>query len=206
MLKEVPFRGEAGLRSRILGMSRVTLRLPDVEQCMSNVLARLRRLPRARPWLSLALAVLAVEVVGASGAIFTAQGLATWYGTLEQPALAPPNWVFAPVWTTLFALLGVAVWLVWREVDAAAPTGRRARLALGIFVGHFAVNLAWSLAFFGLQSTDLGLAVIALLWALIVLTIWAFDRVDRRAAVLLVPYLLWVSFAAYLNYQFWVLN
>ena len=206
MLKEVPFRGEGRPGSRVLGISRVALRLPVVGTRMSSVRTRLRRLPRGRPWLSLALAVLAVEVVGAAGAVFTAQGLAAWYGTLERPALAPPNWVFAPVWTTLFALMGVAVWLVWREVDAAAPTGRRARLALVVFAGHFAVNLAWSAAFFGLQSTGLGLAVIALLWALIVLTMWAFDRVDRRAAVLLVPYLLWVSFAAYLNYQFWVLN
>jgi benzodiazapine receptor len=114
--------------------------------------------------------------------------------------------VFAPVWTTLFALMGVAVWLVWRRVDAASPAGRRSRVALGVFWLHFVVNLAWSAIFFGMQSISLGLVVIVLLWALIALTMWAFERVDRRATVLLVPYLLWVGFAAYLNYQIWVLN
>jgi benzodiazapine receptor len=165
----------------------------------------LRRLPDRRPRLSLLLAVLAVELVGASGAVFTASGLASWYGTLQQPALAPPNWVFGPVWTALFALMGVAVWLVWRRLGEPRIE-RRARAALVVFAVHFAVNLAWSAAFFGLQSVDLGLAVILVLLALLLLTIRAFDRVDRRAALLLVPYLLWTGFAAYLNYRFWVLN
>lgn len=156
--------------------------------------------------MSLLLAVLIVEIVGASGAVFTAQGLASWYGTLEPPALAPPNWVFGPVWTALFALMGVAVWLIWREVGTPPPTGRRARVALAVFGGQFALNLAWSAAFFGAQSVGLGLGVIAFLWIAIAVTVWAFTRVDRRAGALLVPYLCWVSFAAYLNYQFWVLN
>ena len=166
---------------------------------------RIRRLPHERPRLSLVLSVLAVELVGASGAVFTAQGLSSWYGTLQRPALAPPNWVFGPVWTTLFALVGVAVWVVWRRLDPPR-VGRRARVALAVFAVHFVANLGWSAAFFGLQSVDLGLAVIVILLALILLTMWAFDRVDRRAALLLVPYLLWTTFAAYLNYRFWVLN
>jgi tryptophan-rich sensory protein len=166
---------------------------------------RTHRLPHDRPRLSLVLAVLAVELVGAAGAVFTAQGLASWYGTLQRPALAPPNWVFGPVWTTLFALMGVAVWLVWRRLDSPR-TARRARVALAVFAVHFLANLGWSAAFFGLQSVDFGLAVILVLLALIALTIRTFDRVDRRAALLLVPYLLWTAFAAYLNYRFWVLN
>jgi tryptophan-rich sensory protein len=170
---------------------------------MTRLSTRLRRLPRRRPWLSLGAAILAVEIVGASGGIFTAQGLGEWYSSLQRPAVAPPNWVFGPVWTALFALVGVALWLVWRRYDAAPDA---ARLALAVFGVHFLFNLGWSAVFFGLQSIGWGLAVIALLWILIVTTMWAFDRVDRRAAVLLVPYLLWVSFAAYLNYQFWVLN
>jgi benzodiazapine receptor len=170
-----------------------------------STLTALRRLPDRRPRLSLLLAVLAVELVGASGAVFTASGLASWYGTLQQPALAPPNWVFGPVWTALFALMGVAVWLVWRRLGEPRIE-RRARAALVVFAVHFAVNLAWSAAFFGLQSVDIGLAVILVLLALILLTIRAFDKVDRRAALLLIPYLLWTGFAAYLNYRFWVLN
>ncbi len=117
--------------------------------------------------------------------------------------LAPPNWVFGPVWTALFALIGVALWLVWRRLDSSP---REARVGFGVFVVHFTFNVGWSVVFFGMQEIGWGLAVIGLLWLLIVATMWAFDRVDRRAALLLVPYLLWVSFAAYLNYRFWVLN
>ena len=170
---------------------------------MASLVARFRRLPRDRPVVALAIAILTVEIVGASGSIFTVQGLGTWYDTIQQPALAPPNWVFGPVWTALFALIGVALWLVWRQV-ASSP--REVRLGFGVFVLHFVFNLGWSAVFFGLQEIGWGLAVIGLLWVLIVATMWAFDRVDRRAALLLVPYLLWVSFAAYLNYRFWVLN
>jgi len=170
---------------------------------MSTLGARLSSLPRARPLVALAVAVLAVEVVGASGAVFTAQGLTDWYATLQRPALAPPNWVFGPVWTTLFALMGGALWLVWRRAEELP---RAVRLAAAVFAVHFVFNLGWSAVFFGLQRIGLGLATIAVLWVLILATMWAFGRVDRRAAALLVPYLLWVSFAAVLNYRFWVLN
>lgn len=161
-------------------------------------------LPDRRPAASLVLAVLACEVVGASGAVFTAAGLQSWYATLAKPALAPPNWVFGPVWTALFALMGVAVWLVWRRIDG--PRGDAARLALGLFAAHFLVNLAWSAVFFGLQSIVGGLVVIVVLVAATLATMAAFARVDRRAAALLVPYLAWVGFATYLNYGFWRLN
>ncbi len=96
----------------------------------------LTRFPRERPRLSLLLAVLAVELVGASGSIFTAQGLQSWYGTLTRPGFAPPNWVFAPVWTTLFALMGVALWLVWRQADTSPGA---VRLAIAVFAVHFLV-------------------------------------------------------------------
>ncbi|WP_253737229.1 TspO/MBR family protein [Halohasta salina] len=170
---------------------------------MASLRARFGRLPHDRPILALAVAILAVEIVGASGAVFTAQGLDMWYETLQRPALAPPSWVFGPVWTALFVLIGTAVWLVWRRVDVS-PRG--VRLAGGVFAVHFAFNLGWSAVFFGLQAIGWGLATIGVLWLLIVVTMWTFGRVDRRAAVLLVPYLLWVSFAAFLNYRFWVLN
>ena len=170
---------------------------------MVSLVDRFRGFPRDRPILALAITILAVEIVGASGSIFTVQALGTWYDTLQRPALAPPNWVFGPVWTTLFALMGVALWLVWRQVDSSP---REARIGFGVFVVHFVFNLGWSAVFFGMQELGWGLAVIGFLWLLIVVTIWTFDRVDRRAALLLVPYLLWVSFAAYLNYRLWVLN
>jgi tryptophan-rich sensory protein len=170
---------------------------------MASLQSRLARLPRDRPLLALALSILAVELVGASGAVFTAQGLGGWYDSLLRPAVAPPNWVFGPVWTALFALMGTGLWLVWTRATEAP---RDVRVAVVIFAAHFAFNLGWSAAFFGMRELGLGLAVIAVLWVLIVATMWAFDRVDRRAALLLVPYLLWVSFAAFLNYRFWVLN
>ncbi|MFD1598183.1 TspO/MBR family protein [Halobellus rarus] len=170
---------------------------------MARLRTRLRELPGERPLLALALSILAVELVGASGALFTAQGLGEWYDSLVRPALAPPSWVFGPVWTALFALIGAGLWLVWRRAPAEPRT---VRVAGVVFAVHFAFNLGWSAAFFGMQAIGLGLAVIVVLWGLIVATMWAFARVDRRAALLLVPYLVWVSFAAYLNYRFWVLN
>lgn len=171
---------------------------------MATARVRLARLPDRRPLLSLVAAVVACEIVGASGSAFTAMGVESWYPSLVRPALAPPDWVFAPAWTTLFALMGVAAWLVWRALSG--PNADDARLALGLFAGQFVLNLGWSAAFFGAQSLLGGLVVIAALWLAILATVVAFYRVDVRAAALLVPYLLWVSFAGYLNYAFWVLN
>ena len=164
----------------------------------------LARLPERRPVATLAFAVLVCEAVGISGSVFTALGLGSWYGSLARPALAPPNWVFGPVWTTLFALLGLAAWLVWRRLDRLdAPA---ARLAMATFVAQFVLNLAWSAVFFGARSLAGGLLVIVALWLAILATVVAFGRVDRRAGALLLPYLAWVSFAGYLNYAFWALN
>ncbi|MDG5777103.1 TspO/MBR family protein [Haloarculaceae archaeon H-GB2-1] len=168
---------------------------------METSLASWQRFPHRRPVASLLLAVVACELVGASGSVFTVVGLASWYPSLTRPALAPPNWVFGPVWTTLFALLGVATWLVWRR--AAEPGARR---ALVVFAGHFVINVAWSGVFFGLQSLLGGLVVIAILWLAIVVTAVLYYRVTPWAGVALLPYLAWVTFAAYLNYAFWTLN
>jgi tryptophan-rich sensory protein len=159
-------------------------------------------LPERRPITSLVLAVLASEVIGGLGNLLSLDGVTTWYPTLTTPPFNPPGWVFGPVWVTLFALMGVAAWLVWR----AGLDDRGVRVALALFGVQFALNVAWSGAFFGLRSPLAGLVVIAALWLAIVATIRAFDRVDRRAALLLVPYLLWVSFAAVLNFELWRLN
>ena len=170
---------------------------------MPTVASRLGPLARERPLTSLGLAILAVEIVGASGAVFTAQGMDGWYAALAQPAIAPPSWVFAPVWTGLFALMGTALWLVWRQ-GPRAPAA--VALGLGVVGVHMVANLAWSAVFFGLRAIGGALVVIGVLWLLIVATMGAFARVDRRASLLLVPYLAWVSFAALLNYGFWRLN
>lgn len=146
-------------------------------------------------------AVLITEAVGLTSGALTASDITTWYATLNQPALTPPNWVFGPVWTLLYALIGVSLALVWRERDSQV-----AKVGLGLFVVQLALNFSWSLVFFGGQNPLGGLFVIVPLLVVIAATIVAFDRVDRRAALLLVPYLLWVSFATYLNYSIWVLN
>lgn len=136
--------------------------------------------------------VLGVNGLGAAPALFVGSDT----GWFERPWFYPPEVLFPVVWTLLFSLMGVALFLVWR-----AGTHRRdVRVALAAFGGQFALNLAWTPAFFGLQRPGLGLAVIAALWLAIAGTIVAFDRVDRRAAGLLVPYLAWVSFAAVLTY------
>ena len=145
--------------------------------------------------------VLLVNVVGGAPALLAGPDSA-WFQGLDTPALYPPGWVFGVVWTALFTLLGVALALVW-----LAGTDRRdVRTALALFALQMAFNVAWTPAFFALENLLFGLAVIVALWPLVLATIVAFDRVDRRAAALLVPYLLWVTFAAVLNYQFWAVN
>lgn len=136
--------------------------------------------------------VLLVNAVGALPA--TLFGANT--GWFDEPWFFPPTIAFPVVWTLLFTLLGVALFLVWRA-DAAQQSVRGAYAAFAV---QFALNLAWTPAFFGLQRADIGLVVILSLWVAVVGTIVAFDRVDRRAALLCVPYLIWVTFAAVLNY------
>ncbi|WP_101295225.1 TspO/MBR family protein [Halegenticoccus soli] len=162
----------------------------------------LRSAAPARRGLLVALAfVLAVNVVGASPSLVAGPGSA-WFTALEKPWFYPPPATFGIVWTLLFTLQGIALWLVWRR----GTSNRAVRLALAAFGVQFALNLAWTPAFFGLQSPPLGLGVIALLFVALLGTLAAFARVDRRAAALLVPYLLWVGFAAVLNYELWRLN
>ena len=142
-------------------------------------------------WRTVGFVVL-VNVLGALPAVFFGADT-DWF---ERPAFFPPEILFPIVWTALFTLMGIALSLVWRY----GVNRRDVRVALFVFGIQFALNLAWTPAFFGLQRPDLGLVVIGLLWISIVGTIVAFDRIDRRAAGLLVPYLLWVSFASVLNY------
>ncbi len=143
--------------------------------------------------------VLLVNVVGSVPGVLSSPDSA-WFRALEKPAFYPPEIAFPVVWTALFTLLGVALWLVWR----ADGPGRR--LALGLFVVQMVFNVAWTPVFFSAQELFAGLVVIVALWGLLVATIVAFRRVDRRAAALLVPYLLWVTFAAVLNVELWRLN
>ena len=136
------------------------------------------------------------------GSVFTAPSIPAWYAGIVKPALNPPAWVFGPVWTTLFALMGIAAFLIWKK----GLDRRDVQIALGIFLGQLVLNASWSIIFFGLHSPGGALIEIIFLWLSIFATIIAFVRVSKSAAWLLVPYILWVSFAAYLNYLIWILN
>jgi tryptophan-rich sensory protein len=138
---------------------------------------------------------------GALGAWLTADGVRDWYPGLNKPAWTPPDWVFGPVWTLLYLLMAVAAWLVWLRADA-----RAARPALGLFLGQLVLNAGWSGLFFALHSPGLAFAEILVLWPAIAATLVSFARVSRLAAGLLVPYLLWVTYAAALNGAIWVMN
>lgn len=148
-----------------------------------------------------AAAALLVNLVGASGVVFTDPS-SQWFQSLQLPWFYPPPWAFGVVWTFLFTLIGVAAYLVYKQ----GTDNRPVRIALGLFAAQMVVNVAWSPAFFALENPPLALGIIGLLWVLIVLTLRGFVRVDRRAALLLGPYLLWVSFAAVLNAAIWQLN
>lgn len=139
-------------------------------------------------------------IAGGVGAAATAQA-ASFYGQLIQPPWAPPAWLFGPVWSTLFVMMALSAWLVWREHGS-----RGASAALTLFVAQLCANALWSWLFFAWHLGAAALAEVLLLWLLIAATMLAFWRLHRLAALLLAPYLAWVSFAAALNLSLWRLN
>ena len=142
-------------------------------------------------------ALVAPLAIGAIGSVPTARAIPTWYRALDKPSWNPPNAVFGPVWTTLYALMGVALVLVRRANTQPGET-RRAEAVFGL---QLALNLAWSFVFFGGRNLRGALVVIGALWVCILATIIEFSRVRRLAAALLIPYLAWVSFASLLNFE-----
>ncbi len=157
---------------------------------------------KKKDYLGAAIFVVICEVAGGAGALFTTPQIGTWYAGLNKPMIAPPNWIFAPVWTTLFALMGVAAYLVWRRRKQDVRAGE----ALMIFFMQLGLNIIWSGLFFGRHSVDGALAEIIVLWLAILLTIVKFKSISRTAAYLLLPYILWVTFAGYLNFLLYTLN
>ena len=138
-------------------------------------------------------------VVGGVSGYLTLGGVRDWFPTLVKPSFNPPNWIFGPVWTLLYIMMGVAAWMVWRQ-------GGDINLALWLFFIQLSLNFLWSLLFFNFHRIDLALIEIAALWISIAATLTAFWQIDLRAGLLLVPYLAWVSFASILNAAFWRLN
>ena len=132
---------------------------------------------------------------GVIGSYFTISSIPTWYATLNKPIFSPPNWVFAPVWTTLYTLMGISLYLVWKKKKAPS-----------IFWIQLFLNTTWSIIFFGMRNPALALVDIVVLWVAILITIKSFSKVNRLAGQLLIPYLFWVSFATVLNLAVVILN
>jgi len=152
--------------------------------------------------LQLIISIAVCMGAGLFGAASMSADTMAWYQGLRRPGFTPPDWLFAPVWTTLYVLMGIALFLIWRQSDA----GVDARAAIALFVAQLVLNALWTPAFFGMRSPGTGLAVILPLWALIIITIAAFWQIKPLAGILLLPYAAWTGFAAVLNGSIYVLN
>lgn len=153
--------------------------------------------------VKIALAVVICLGVGYGSSLVTQSSVTTWYPTINKPFFNPPNEVFAPVWTILFVMMGVSAGLVWSKIESVPVLVKK---ALWVFVIQLILNALWSFLFFGLQNPFLALAEIMLLWLMIFETIKLFKPIDALASKLMIPYLLWVSFAMILNGSIWWLN
>ncbi|MFB0556923.1 MAG: TspO/MBR family protein [Dehalococcoidia bacterium] len=152
--------------------------------------------------LKLVVSIVACQCAGLIGSIFTMPAIPTWYETLAKPSFTPPSWLFAPAWVTLYVLMGVAAFLIWRKgLDI-----RNVKSALIIFLVQLVLNALWSAIFFGAKSLIGGAVVIVLLWIAILFTILRFFKISAAAGGLLIPYILWVSFASVLNISILALN
>lgn len=150
--------------------------------------------------LKLIIAIIVSFLAGGIGSIFTAPAIKNWYPTLAKPAFNPPNWLFGPAWSLLYLLMGIALYLVWQS-----PSTNK-KMAYWAFFIQLILNACWSIIFFGSHQLGLAFGEIVLLWLAIVWTIISFWRISKPAAYLLMPYLLWVIFAAILNFAVWRLN
>ena len=149
--------------------------------------------------LKFLISIIICEAVGALGAIFTTPEIGGWYKTLRKPIINPPNWIFGPVWTVLFVLMGISLYIIW------AKGGKNIK-AVSVFGLQLALNLFWSILFFYFKSPGMAFVEIIFLWLAILWTIVEFYKLSRTAAFILLPYIIWVSFAALLNYSILMLN
>jgi benzodiazapine receptor len=152
--------------------------------------------------IKLVISILASFAAGGIGSLFTFKVIPTWYAGLKKPPYTPPNWVFGPVWTTLYILMGISVFLVWQNGLAIND----ALLAFTLFWIQLAFNALWSIIFFGMKSRGGGVITIIILWLLILATMITSFQVSGWAGALLIPYIVWVSIASYLNIGVWLLN
>jgi len=151
--------------------------------------------------LKLLISILIPLFIGFSGSFFTVTSIDSWYSTINKPFFNPPNWIFSPVWTTLFILIGISFYLVWQK-----DFGKNKKEALNIYFSQLFLNFLWSILFFTFQNPLLAFIEILILWLVIFLNIKIFYKIDKKAGYLLIPYILWVSFAALLNFSIFLLN
>jgi translocator protein len=152
--------------------------------------------------LKLAISIIICLAAGFIGSIFTNRSIPTWYAALKKPSFNPPDWLFGPAWTILFILMGIALFLVWRKGLNLQPV----KIALIIFIVQLILNILWSFLFFAQRAPLAGFIEIILLWIMILITILVFYPISKPAGLLLLPYILWVSFASILNFSLWRLN
>jgi len=150
----------------------------------------------------LIISLLIPQLAGIIGSIFTVSSIREWYSLLEKPSFNPPNWIFGPAWTILYLLMGISIYLVWQRVKE----NKNNKKVMFIFWIHLFLNTIWSIIFFGFQNVGLAFINIVVIWFFIVLLMILFWKIDRRATYLLIPYLLWVSFASILNLSILLLN
>jgi tryptophan-rich sensory protein len=148
------------------------------------------------------LSILLPLIVGGVSGFFTTGSIEGWYITLNKPWFNPPNWIFGPVWTLLYLMMGIAFFLIWKS---DAPTDTK-KIAITVYFVQLVLNFAWSLIFFYMEQPGWALVDILLMWAAILYTILVFGKISSAAAWLLVPYICWVSFATVLNFAIWKLN
>lgn len=152
--------------------------------------------------LTLVLSIAVCQGAGLIGIVFTVSSIENWYNLLNQPSFRPPNWLFGPVWTILYSLMGISLYWIW----TAGTKKKEVRDALKLFAVHLILNTSWSIVFFGMHNIPLSLVNIIALWVLIVIVMIKFYKIDKRASLILLPYLAWVSFATILNFAIVLLN
>lgn len=153
-------------------------------------------------FVRLFIAIVICNLAGFIGSFFTVTSEGSWYSAIQKPAFNPPNWVFGPVWTILFILMGVSLYLIWNE----GLKKKKVKTPLIFFGIQLVLNILWSAFFFGMQRPLFAFIEIIVLWVFILLTITSFFKVSKTAAYLLIPYIIWVSFAAVLNFSIFLLN
>lgn len=154
-----------------------------------------------KPFL-LAFSIIISQLAGIIGSVATSPLIPTWYAQLEKPFFNPPNWLFGPVWITLYTLMGISLYLIWSK----GYKKKKIKPMVNLFLIHLVFNSLWSIVFFGFKNLGLAFAIIIYLWIMIACLIKNFWKVNKWASYLLVPYLAWVSFASLLNFAIWQLN